>query len=185
MDIATFIREVGKLKDVKRTGWVERGVKGPESVADHSFIAALMCMVLPAEGVDMEKVLKMVLVHDLPEAVVGDLITRENWPDGGTIAQAEKSELEEKALKRIVSDLDAAVAKEITSLWKEFEEQKTKEAVFARDFDIAECIIQAHVYHSKGNSKKPLKGFWDERNTNRIQNENIKKLVMDVIKNGK
>jgi putative hydrolase of HD superfamily len=176
MDIAGFYRTVRKLKDVKRTGWVERGVKDPESVADHSLLVAVLCMVVPAEGIDRERAIKMALVHDLAESETGDIITKENWPGGGTMPRREKAALEEESLRRILSSLDSMVADEILELWKEYEEGKTSEAAFVRDIDLAELIMQASDYHAKGNSRKPLKEFWDRRNLSLIRSKRIKAL---------
>lgn len=185
MDFEKFYDTVKKLKDVKRTGWVERSVSNPESVADHSFMTALMCMVMPEKGIDREKAIKMALVHDIAEAETGDIITKEHWEEKGTMTKAEKSQLEENAMEKLVSNLDEAGAKEVMSLWKEYEEGKTKEAVFVNDIDHAERIMQAHGYHSKGNFKKPLQGFWNEKSMSLIHNENIKKLVRNVIERGR
>ena len=183
MDTQKFLEIAARLKSVKRTGWVERGVEGAESVADHSWMMALMCMVLPFEG-DRDKAVKMALVHDIAEAEVGDIITKENWPAKGTMNEKDKTSLERKAIKKLASLLDAETAKEVQSLWDEFEEGKTREASFVRDIDIAECLIQAYRYHKAGNFRKPLEGFWDERTIGWIKSESIKTLVRKVIGSG-
>lgn len=184
MDILKFYNKAIKLKDVKRTGWVERGVSSPESVADHSFMMALMCMVMPERGIDKEKAIKMALIHDIAEAETGDIITKENWEEKGTMTRAEKSQLEENVLKKMLSHLDVSIAQEIISLWREYNEGKIPEAVFVNDIDNAERIIQAYGYHSKGNFEKPLNGFWDEKCMSHIRNERIKKLVKNIIGKG-
>ena len=69
-----FISEVGRLKRLPRTGWVESGVPDPESVADHSFRVALLTLVLAdLKGLDALKAVRMALIHDLGEAETGDL----------------------------------------------------------------------------------------------------------------
>ena len=184
MDIATFIRTANRLKDVKRAGWVERGVKDPESVADHSFMAALLCMIFPAKGIDRDKAIKMALIHDLAEAETGDIITTENWSEKGTISKKDKEVLERKALRKILVGLDPGVSKEIIDLWDEFHEGKTPEAVFAKDVDNAERILQAVEYRKNKNYKKPLDGFWDKKGLGMIKDENIKRIVLDIIGKG-
>jgi 5'-deoxynucleotidase YfbR-like HD superfamily hydrolase len=159
MNIKEFYHTVRKLKDIERAGWVERGVKNPESVSDHSFMVTLLCMILPKEGIDREKAIKMALVHDLVESVAGDMITKEHWEMGGTITKEEKSKKEEQALKRILLHLPEKNSKEIFDLWKEADEEKTTEAKFVKDVDIAEMIMQAYNYHSKSNFQKPLEHF--------------------------
>lgn len=57
----------------KRTGWLKAGVPRVESVADHSYRAALLALVLPESGVDRVRCMKMALVHDLAESIVGDI----------------------------------------------------------------------------------------------------------------
>lgn len=180
-NIIEFLRIINNLKSVKRAGWVERGVRKPESVADHSFMMALMCMVLPAKGVDRDKTVKMALVHDLAESVTGDLITKENWEGGGSIASEDKAKLERKTLNKILASLEPGTAKEIAALWEEFEEGNTGEARFAKDIDMAEVMLQAYDYHKSKNFKMPLAGFWDDRNIGKIKDENIKMLVKKII----
>ncbi|MFH0832186.1 MAG: HD domain-containing protein [Candidatus Aenigmatarchaeota archaeon] len=175
-----FIGYVNKLKDIKRTGWVERGVKNPESSAEHSFMAAVLSMLL-AKNVDEKKVIKMALIHDLAESVVGDIITKENWPSGGTVTEKEKMEKEEKAVKKMTSSLSAKTRKEVIALWEEYNQQKTRESVFVRDIDIAERLIQAKIYHDRGNYKKPIEGFWKERNISMIKNKEIRTFVIKYI----
>ncbi len=181
MNLEKFFETAGKLKSVKRTGWVERGVGGAESVADHSFMMALMCMVIPAKGIDRGKAVRMALVHDMAECITGDIITKENWKERGTMSAKDKSEMEKRTIKDLCRNLDDASAKEIISLWEEFDEGESKEASLVRDLDVAEMIMQASIYHKSGNFKKPLAGFWDETNMGKIRDESIKALVRKII----
>ena len=68
-----FLQEINKLKSIKRTGWLRKNVKNPESVADHSFRVALMAYLLCPDNLDKERMIKMALLNDLPEAVTGDM----------------------------------------------------------------------------------------------------------------
>src|SRR3989338_4168161 len=69
-----FFKTAGRLKKIKRTGWVLKGVKNAESVADHTFRVALMCLVLGKNRkLNLLKLLEMALVHDLAESVIGDI----------------------------------------------------------------------------------------------------------------
>jgi len=71
-----FFIEIGKLKKMPRRGWVIRGVKNPESIAEHSFRATIMAWILAGyknKKINMEKLLKMALVHDLCEIYAGDI----------------------------------------------------------------------------------------------------------------
>jgi putative hydrolase of HD superfamily len=176
-----FLKEMEKIKHIRRTGWVERGVKDAESTADHSFMMALMCMTLPSEGIDRSKAIKMALVHDLAEVKSGDIIPYEYWKDGGTMSMEEKMEKERKGMDELLSTLPEEMAKEIRELWDEFNESKTPEAIFARDTDHAERLIQAYRYYKAGNFVKPLEGFWDENAMSNIKSERIKTLVKSII----
>ena len=81
-------------------------MRHPESVADHSYRTALMAMVFSdIRGLDTEKAVKMALLHDLPEALVGDSIPGERTP-------AEKKRMESAAMRTLLSDLPPRVAKE-------------------------------------------------------------------------
>jgi len=179
-DIDDFLETAAKLKSVKRQGWVERGVREPESSADHSWMMALMCMTLPFDG-DRNKAVKMAIVHDLAEAVVGDIITKENWEAGGTMRAKDKQKLEKNAFAEMVSSLEKQASKEMLSLWEEFEGGKTSEAMFVKDVDAAERLIQAFRYHKAGNFCKPLDGFWDDKAMSTIRSEAIKTLIRRII----
>jgi putative hydrolase of HD superfamily len=62
------------LQVTKRSGWVRKGVAGPESIADHMYRMGLMATLCAgASGVDVTRCIKMALVHDVAEAIVGDI----------------------------------------------------------------------------------------------------------------
>jgi putative hydrolase of HD superfamily len=182
--ILKFFQEVNKLKYIKRTGWTERGVKNAETSAEHSFMAAFQALVLGSKrDLNMEKVLKMALVHEIAESQVGDMITKEIWPKGGTVTEKEKHDIEKEALEKLLDYLEPEMKNELMRLWLEFEEGKTKEAVFLKIIDKFETILQALNYHRKGNYEKPLEGFWDENKLSLIKDEKLKKLILKAIKN--
>src|SRR4030042_495193 len=144
MDLMKFFELAMNLKNVERTGWKERGVKNPETSADHSYMVALMVLIFgrKASGdafnhtskrkLDMEKALKLAVVHDLPEAIVGDIITKENWEKGGTMWKKERDKIERSAMRKLAS---LAGSTDILRLWEEFEVQKTPEARFVKDIE--------------------------------------------------
>lgn len=74
---------IAGLKDVARSGWVLRGIERPESVADHSWGTAYLCLLLAPAGIDRERSVAMALVHDLAEVETGDIprrVAREAQP---------------------------------------------------------------------------------------------------------
>ncbi|EGC35887.1 hypothetical protein DICPUDRAFT_32675 [Dictyostelium purpureum] len=161
-----FFKICGKLKHVKRTGWVNNGVHLPESVSDHMYRMAMFAMSLDKDTliaedgnlIDKMKCLKMALVHDLGESLVGDFTPHDK------ITKEEKYELEKNAMIQITSTLDKEVGSEIFNLWQEYEDCSTNEAKLVKDFDKFEMILQAYEYeqqpHQKENNIR-LQSFFD------------------------
>ncbi len=173
--LVKFFHAAEQLKREKRKGWLDRGVKDAESVADHSFRLALMAMVFAErQHLDVCKCVKMALVHDLPEALVGDSISRPGDEANEELRQ-KKHEKEEKALKEIVGNLGKKNAEQIFSLWQEFEERKTKEARLVFELDRLEATFQAAEYVNKGLIKASVKTFFDYANS-RLKNAELRKV---------
>jgi len=121
------------LKDVLRQGWVNAGVESPESVAAHSWGMAVLALKLCPDDLDLEHVLKLCLVHDLPEVVVGDLTPQD---DVSTKSADERAAMEQ-------------LAPEWVSLFDEYEQQATPEAVFVKSLDKLDMALQAKVYMTR------------------------------------
>jgi putative hydrolase of HD superfamily len=177
-DLIDFFLEAGKLKDIKRSGWLLRKVKDPETVAEHSFRAALMAWVLGEErGLDSTKLLKMLLIHDLVEAQAGDstpyddLVTPQadidkllsNWPRRTKEEKerlfAEKHTRELKALNDLIKKLPPKLKAEMHDLWMEYDVGNTLEGRFARQLDRIETLLQALEYEKKHKQVNIL-SFW-------------------------
>jgi len=163
-ELVKFFHLAGNLKNEKRRGWVDRGVKEAESVADHSFRLALMAMVFAErQKLDACKAVKMAIVHDLPEAICGDIATRIK-EELQQIPNKEKQEREEKAMQEMLLHLDGKIKEEARKLWGEFNARKTKEARLVYELDRLEAIFQAVEYEKKGNFKVSLQEFFDYMN---------------------
>ncbi|KAG6606637.1 Hydrolase-HD superfamily protein [Phytophthora cinnamomi] len=150
-----FLRLCGRLKTLKRTGWVNNKVALPESVADHMYRMGMCCMLLDDanETVNRSKCIKMAIVHDLAESLVGDIT-----PHDG-VAEEDKHRMEKEALDEICSTLgDTPSAAEIRALWNEYEAGSTEEAKIVKDFDKFEMILQADDYERAQNV--PLDDFF-------------------------
>ena len=141
------------LSDLPRTGWLLRGVRPCESIADHSFgvtlTALLMVDALRREGheVDGERVLRMALVHDAPEARTGDV------PMPAKTAEAE----------RALDELDARLARELLSdelydSWQESERAESLEARIVKASDKLHMMIKALIYERQ--KRGHLEEFW-------------------------
>ncbi len=149
MELIDLVFKIEELKELKRRGWVLREIPNPESVSDHSFMVSILSFLLADKSLDKDKCIKMALIHDLGESLIGDYT-----PFDG-ITDEEKYKKEEEALKTLFG------SGEILSLWYEFEEKKTREANFVRTIDKLEMLIQAIKYHERYPDKIELHKFFD------------------------
>ncbi|MCX6731851.1 MAG: HD domain-containing protein [Candidatus Parcubacteria bacterium] len=177
-----FFIEVGKLKKQKRSGWVLREVKNPETIAEHSFRVALMGWLLAdkKEKLNIERIIKMALIHDIGEVYAGDItpydsILPKNKKDLRKLmrthprfSNAKKRELalekhkkEWQALVKITSRLERKLREEILDLWFDYEEGQTKEGRFLKQVDKVENLLQALEYWKK-DKKFPIIPWWIE-----------------------
>lgn len=133
-----FITEIDRLKRIFRQN-VVIGTTENENDAEHSWHMAVMAMVLSEysteKNLDMLKVLKLILVHDLVEIDAGDTFC---YDDKGL---EDKAEREKKAADRLFGILPEEQAKEIFQLWREFEELETPEAGFAACMDRLQPLL--------------------------------------------
>nr|XP_009609686.1 HD domain-containing protein 2 [Nicotiana tomentosiformis]XP_016515884.1 PREDICTED: HD domain-containing protein 2-like [Nicotiana tabacum] len=140
-----FLTLCHSLKTQKRKGWVNHGIKGPESIADHMYLMSVMALIasdLP--DVNRERCIKMAIVHDIAEAIVGDITPSDGVP------KAEKSRREQAALNEMCKILGGGMrAEEIKELWQEYENNASLEANLVKDFDKVEMILQALEYESE------------------------------------
>ncbi len=170
--LVSFLHIAGKLKKEKRRGWIIKEIPEPESVSDHSFRLALMAMVFAQrQGLDVCKTIKMAIIHDLPEAICGDVAVRIK-EELQQIPNKEKKEKEEAALKEELKLLPKEIAKDVEELWREFEARETKEAKLLYELDRLEALFQAVEYEKEGNFKVSLQEFFDYAN-GRLKNKEL------------
>ena len=139
--ILDFLALSERLKLELRHSWLSNGRQ--ESVAEHSWQMALMALLMHrhlAHPVDIEKTLKMILVHDLVEAEVGDV----PFFDKGERKRL-KAAREQRAIAKIRDALDPATGQEIHDLWQEYEAEATAEARFATALDHLEVQVQHNL----------------------------------------
>ena len=128
------------------------GVYEPESVADHSFRTAFLCMICAdMQGLDTLKMLRMALIHDLPEAIIGDLMPSQKTP--------QTKQEEEIALHDILSLLPELQREKYLGVWKEYQQAETKEAKAVRQLDKVEMALQAKEYEKLGPENQSFKRF--------------------------
>ncbi len=141
-----FILESDRLKHILRQTYLLNSSRH-ENSAEHSWQLALMAMVLAEyspEPLDLMRVLKMLLIHDLVEIDAGDTYCYDKN------ANEQKLQREEIAAHRIYGLLPEDQAAEFLSLWREFERQDTAEARFAAALD--RLMPMLHNYHTQGKS---------------------------------
>jgi putative hydrolase of HD superfamily len=135
---------INDLFNVKRTGWVDRGVRNPETVGEHT---EQLIILANQNFPEMRGLSKMLKIHDWPEAKknVGDRRTDSFCPKDHRITKEEKKILEFEAMKDICSNLGHS-GKIIMNLWLEFEEAKTERAKIAYQIDKLQAILKAIEY---------------------------------------
>lgn len=135
-----FLNIAEKLKCETRHSWLSSGRQ--ESVAEHSWRMSLMVVLFApylSQKVNLEKCLKMALLHDLAEAEVGDIPTFETQT---TEAKEKKFLAEKEAMEKICSLLELHLGEEFNTLWKEFEEKESYESKFVNALDKLEVFLQ-------------------------------------------
>lgn len=175
----TTLIELQRLKRLDRTGWVLRGfANGTESVAAHSFGVSVTAMLLADEllahgvAVDVEKILRIALLHDWSEARVGDM------PRTATVyfGSEARKHAETAAFTDLVNDNDT-----YTDLYREYEERTTLEARLVKAADVIDLLVQALGLERAGG--RGLDEFWQVAENPQLQLEGpAKQIVDDLLK---
>jgi putative hydrolase of HD superfamily len=139
--VLEFLRATEALKTATRSGWTSAGQ--PESVAEHTWRLCLMALVLHSAfpDVDFARLIRICIIHDLGEAVSGDVPAPEQVRRGGGKADAERRDL-----VTLLAPLPERLRDEITELWDEYEAARSPEARLAKALDKLETILQ----HTQG-----------------------------------
>ena len=167
--IAEFLFEAGMLKRTPRSGWQFLG-SGGESVADHVFRTAVIAFALSRvhKEVDTDRVIRMVLFHDLPEGRTGDL----NYMNQKYVKADEKLATED------MTD-GLPFGAEVRELVAEFRAQETEEAVLARDADQLDFIMELKTQLDGGNDEAR---DWLRFALQRLRTEVARQLADEVLK---
>ncbi|KAI3331738.1 HD domain-containing protein [Xylariaceae sp. AK1471] len=150
-----------RLKTNKREGWRRFNIQRGESISDHMYRMSLMTMLCPptlASKIDLFKCMKMCLVHDMAEAIVGDIT-----PVDG-VAKPEKSRREAETMDYISKNLLGKVygglaGTEIRAIWQEYEDSETLDSHFVHDVDKIELLTQMVEYEKRANKALDLGEF--------------------------
>jgi putative hydrolase of HD superfamily len=135
---------------------------------------AVMGMVLSdLENYNSEKILKMILLHDLAESEIGDYIP-------GEISIEGKRELEDNAFAKILEELPDTIKLQYQKIWKEYLDEKTDESKFVHEIDKLEMALQAKSYEKDGQPKEKLSAFLETAENN-ITHPKLKELFRKII----
>lgn len=170
-NLIEFFHQIGKLKEMPRRGWVIRDVKNPESIAEHIFRVSIMAWILgdvKTEKLNIEKVIKIALIHDLCEVYAGDTTPYDSilpkskkgrqellktWP---RFSETQRNKLaddkykkEKKGLEKLIEKLPPRLKNEIKNLWLDYEKGLTPEGRFFKQADRLENLLQALEYSKK------------------------------------
>lgn len=176
-----FFIEIGKLKKMPRRGWVIRDIKNPESIAEHTFRVAIMAWFLGEKrgiNFNIEKIIKMALIHDLCEVYAGDTTPYDSilpknkkkriellktWPRFSEKEKkrlvAQKHKKEKEGLDKLTKDLPLKLKQEIKLFWLDYEKGLSKEGRFFRQTDRVESFLQAAEYWTV-NKNIPQGAWW-------------------------
>lgn len=167
--LLNFLIEIGKLKGKKRRGWVVHQIKNPETTAEHIFHLAILVWVLgKMEKLNLERAIKIALVHDLCEVYAFDLTPYDpllpknqkeimkvlkKWPKFTPALKRKKAEkkfrMESKALDKLILKLPQNLKTEIKNLWLDLEKGLTKEGRFVKQADKVANFLQGIEYWKK------------------------------------
>lgn len=132
---------LSRLKELRRTGWVERGVKEAESVAAHSYSVVFLSVLLAdLRGLDVGEAARMALLHDLPEAVLGDLTPRMKK------SAPNLREREREVVENLAKELPPRVAELWLRAWSRYQRGEGEVARLVREVDKLEMGLQAARY---------------------------------------
>lgn len=176
-DAMRFYLLATQLKYKIRSGWDEThwnvSKERLESIAEHVYGTCILAISIDSEFetyLNINKVIKMLAIHEIGEVVIGDITPFDN------ITHEEKMKIEHKAMKNVLGDL--IKKDELYSLLLEFDNQKTKEAIFAHYCDKMEADIQAKVYQDMG-----CQHSLDEQENNIVfKSQRVQQMVKDGAK---
>ncbi len=152
-------------KDLPRSGWFFKGIKNPESLADHSWHVSMIALSLGQYlletkkiQLDLAKVVFMSTIHDLPELKTMDLPTPIVKKYLGSI---HKHEIEENAFMEVFHNISlSAISIALLPVWQEFEAKQTMEAKLVNCADKLDMMLQVIRYEELGHQN--MADFWEE-----------------------
>ncbi len=157
-ELIEFWKLALKLKEEPRRGWIQRlKLSSVESVADHSYAVALLALYEASRrGYDVGKTLKLALVHDLEEAITGDMTPL----DKRGKSSFDRIQRKRLAIETILGRMPTRTRKQFRSLWADLLDVKSREARLVKDLDRMEMALQAAEYERKGAGRTKVSEFY-------------------------
>lgn len=155
-EIIDFFEPVEKIKRKEREGWKLAKFKPViETIGSHSFGAALLGWLLAKkEKLNEEKVVKLLLVHDLVMAYMQDVTPRDKNYE-------RKSEIENSKIAKLLEKIPKEMRKEVETLITEYQKQETEESLLAREADKLDTLLQSLFYSKKKGKNEVFQEFFD------------------------
>ena len=155
-NLLALYTQVATLKLLPRTGWLQRGVPNPESVAEHTFGVATLALLIgdTIAGLDRGKLLAIAMLHDLAEALMSDLPASAKR----FIGAERKHDAERRALEEMLERLPNRA--EYLALWEEYARGCSREARLVKGIDRIEMLAQVLSYERAGS--RALDEFWED-----------------------
>jgi putative hydrolase of HD superfamily len=174
--ILDFFKTAANLKKIPRQGWIDKlSIENPESVADHSYSMAMIGMLISdLENYNSEKILKMILLHDLAESKIGDYTPKQ-------LSKEKKNKLENNTFNEIIKSLPDLIKSQYLQIWQEYQENNSPESKVVHQIDKLEMALQAKIYEKDGHSQEKLDTFFESAKTD-ITDPKLKELFTKIIK---
>lgn len=184
MSLIDLLKAVHNLKRIPRSGWIAHGVvpSQAESVASHTFITSFLTMLLAdilkteKYEINIEKALKMALLHDLTETLTFD-ISKHFLAQLGEEGEKLKEKLEKEAAKLILSKLSVSgLSAEYQQLLEDLRKEESIEAKIVKGADNLDLLLQILNYENMGYSREAFENLWREVE-NRVSSLRINLLI--------
>jgi putative hydrolase of HD superfamily len=148
--------QVGTLKLLPRTGWLQRGIPNAESVAEHTFGVVALAMLIgdTIPELDRGKLLAIAMLHDMAEALLSDLPASARR----FIGAERKHEAERRAQEEMFAEFPNC--RDYVALWEEYARGCSPEARLVKGIDRIEMLAQALAYERAGS--RALGEFWED-----------------------
>lgn len=173
-----FLNVVQQLKLQKRTGWLDHNINPCESISDHMYRMGVTSMLIKNPEVNRDKCVRIALVHDIAEALVGDITPF----DGVTKEEKHRREWEtiQYLCETIIKPYNEEAAEEIMDHWLQYENISSLEARYVKDIDKYEMLVQAFEYEREFGREVDLSQFWSAMSS--IKTEEVKGWADELFK---